>query len=39
MILLEAFSKVITRWTGSTGGFGCAPGVLVVWARVEYSYG
>ena len=29
MILLEAFSKVITRWTGSTGAFGCALGVIV----------
>jgi low affinity Fe/Cu permease len=28
----EAFSKVITRWTGSTGAFGCALGVIVVWA-------
>jgi low affinity Fe/Cu permease len=28
----EAFSKVITRWTGSTGAFACALGVIVVWA-------
>jgi low affinity Fe/Cu permease len=28
----EAFSKVITQWTGSTGAFGCALGVIVVWA-------
>ena len=28
----ETFSKVITRWTGSTGAFGCALGVIVGWA-------
>jgi low affinity Fe/Cu permease len=28
----EAFSKVITRWTGSTGAFACALGVIVAWA-------
>lgn len=28
----EAFSKVITAWTGSTGAFGCALGVIVGWA-------
>ncbi|MCU1386336.1 MAG: hypothetical protein JWL71_5033 [Acidobacteria bacterium] len=28
----EAFSKVITRWTGSTAAFGCALSVIVVWA-------
>ena len=28
----EAFSKVITRWTGSTGAFGCALGAIVIWA-------
>ena len=28
----EAFSKIITRWTGSTGAFACALGVIVVWA-------
>jgi low affinity Fe/Cu permease len=28
----EAFSKTITRWTGSTGAFACALGVIVVWA-------
>src|ERR1700710_1446559 len=28
----EAFSKVITHWTGSTGAFGCALAVIVVWA-------
>jgi low affinity Fe/Cu permease len=28
----EAFSKVITNWTGSTGAFACALGVIVVWA-------
>ena len=28
----EAFSKVITQFTGSTGAFGCALGVIVVWA-------
>lgn len=28
----EAFSKIITRWTGSTDAFGCALGVILVWA-------
>ena len=28
----EAFSKVITRWTGSTGAFAWALGVIVTWA-------
>jgi low affinity Fe/Cu permease len=28
----EAFSRFITRWTGSTGAFGCALAVIVVWA-------
>ena len=28
----EAFSKVITSWTGSTGAFACALGVILVWA-------
>jgi len=28
----EAFSKVITRWTGSTSAFGCAIAVIVLWA-------
>jgi len=28
----EAFSKIITHWTGSTGAFACALGVIVVWA-------
>ena len=28
----ESFSRVITAWTGSTGAFGCALGVIVVWA-------
>jgi low affinity Fe/Cu permease len=28
----EGFSKIITRWTGSTAAFGCALGVIVVWA-------
>ena len=28
----EGFSKTITRWTGSTGAFACALGVIVVWA-------
>jgi low affinity Fe/Cu permease len=28
----EAFSKVITRWTGSTAAFGCALAVIVFWA-------
>jgi low affinity Fe/Cu permease len=30
----EAFSKVITAWTGSTAAFGCALGVIVVWAAL-----
>jgi low affinity Fe/Cu permease len=30
----EAFSKVITRWTGSTGAFGCALAVIIVWAAL-----
>jgi low affinity Fe/Cu permease len=30
----EAFSKVITRWTGSTAAFGCALGAIVVWALI-----
>ena len=28
----EGFSKIITRWTGSTGAFGCALGAIVIWA-------
>ena len=28
----ETMSTVITRWTGSTGAFGCALGVIVGWA-------
>ena len=28
----EAFSRVITQFTGSTNAFGCALGVIVVWA-------
>jgi low affinity Fe/Cu permease len=28
----EAFSKAATQWTGSTGAFGCALGVILVWA-------
>ena len=28
----EAFSKAITSWTGSTGAFGVALGVIIVWA-------
>ena len=28
----EAFSKTITRWTGSTSAFAWALGVIVVWA-------
>ena len=28
----ESFSKIITQWTGSTGAFGFALGVIVVWA-------
>ena len=35
----EAFSKVITRWTGSTGAFGCALGVIVVWALLGPVFG
>ena len=30
----EAFSKVITQFTGSTAAFGCALGVIVVWALI-----
>jgi low affinity Fe/Cu permease len=30
----ESFSKVITQWTGSTSAFGCALGVIVLWAVV-----
>jgi low affinity Fe/Cu permease len=30
----EAFSKVITRFTGSTAAFGCALAVIVLWALV-----
>jgi low affinity Fe/Cu permease len=30
----EAFSKIITRWTGSTAAFGSALGVIVLWALV-----
>ena len=29
---LESLSRRITLWTGSTGAFGCALGVIVVWA-------
>jgi low affinity Fe/Cu permease len=28
----EGFSKIITRWTGSTAAFGCALGAIVLWA-------
>jgi low affinity Fe/Cu permease len=28
----EAFSKVITLWTGSTAAFGCALAVIILWA-------
>jgi low affinity Fe/Cu permease len=28
----EGFSKIITVWTGSTTAFGCALGVIVLWA-------
>ena len=27
----EGFSRIVTRWTGSTAAFGCALGVIVVW--------
>jgi low affinity Fe/Cu permease len=30
----EAFSKVITHWTGSTSAFGCALAVIVLWAVI-----
>ena len=30
----EAFSKVITQWTGSTGAFGCAMLIILVWAAL-----
>jgi low affinity Fe/Cu permease len=29
---LEAFSRTITRWTGSTAAFGWAMAVIVIWA-------
>ena len=35
----EAFSKVITQRTGSTGAFGCALGVIVVWAMLGPVFG
>ena len=35
----EAFSKIITRWTGSTGAFACALGVIVVWALLGPVFG
>src|SRR5205814_8379506 len=28
---LEAFSRVITQWTGSTAAFGCAMAAIVIW--------
>ena len=30
----EAFSKVITQWTGSTGAFGCALLIILAWAAL-----
>ena len=27
----EGFSKTITRWTGGTGAFACALGIIVLW--------
>jgi len=30
----ESFSKIISRWTGSTAAFGFALGVIVLWALV-----
>jgi low affinity Fe/Cu permease len=35
----EAFSRVITNFTGSTAAFGCALGVIVVWAVVGPIFG
>ena len=35
----EAFSKTITRWTGSTGAFAWALGVIVVWALLGPVFG
>jgi low affinity Fe/Cu permease len=35
----EAFSKTITRWTGSTGAFAWALGVIVVWAVIGPVFG
>ena len=35
----EAFSKAITRFTGSTPAFGIALGVVVVWAMVGPLFG
>ena len=30
----EGFSKTITRWTGGTGAFACALGIIVLWGMV-----
>jgi low affinity Fe/Cu permease len=35
----EEFSKVITRWTGSTAAFGCALGVIVTWGLLGPVFG
>jgi low affinity Fe/Cu permease len=36
---LEAFSRTITRWTGSTAAFGWAMAVIVVWAITGPVFG
>src|SRR5262245_41934705 len=30
----ESLSETVTRWTGSTGAFGMALGIIIVWAIV-----
>ncbi len=35
----EAFSEVVTRWTGSTAAFASAVGVLVLWAILGPVFG
>jgi low affinity Fe/Cu permease len=33
-VWFENLSKTITRWTGSTAAFGCAIGIIIVWAVI-----
>ena len=35
----EAFSSAVTRWTGSTGAFAVAAGVVVVWGALGPVFG